>query len=343
MALKNGITGLTLAPWINPAIATPIVLFLIASVVLFFYVNKPTISRALFMVGFVLLDLASIGFFCEWKLSPEKSVLLIPETLKGIREELNKNDQRFLPLRGVWSNVDEGRPNLTRLWSIPSGSGYGSLILKRVNELLSMSLQGSVGGNWMSSSNKSLDLMSVRYISARIQDPAGKRWRLVRQNGSSVILKNLHALPRAWIVPKVIEASGEQIRDMIISGGPRFKPYEFAFVENRFAFEGTKDPKAKVQIIKIEKSSMDIQVETANPAFLVVSDVYYPGWTATLNNTSTQLYRTNYLFRGVLVPSGSSTVRMEFRPTSFRLGLLITIGSLLIVAFVMMKIKIPAG
>lgn len=343
MALKNGITSLTLAPWINPAIATPIILFLIASVVLFFYVNKPSTFRALIMLGFVLLDLGSIGFFCEWKLSPEKSVLHLPQTLKEIPEELNKTNQRFLPVRGVWSTLEEGRPNLTRLWSIPSGSGYGSLILKRINELLSMSLQGSVGGNWMSSSNKSLDLMSVRYVSARTKDPVSKRWQLVRQYGSSVILENLHALPRAWVVPKVIEASREQIRDTIISGGPRFKPYEFAFVENHLVFEGSRDPNAKVQITKIEKSSMEIRVETANPAFLVVSDVYYPGWIATVNNTSAQIYRTNYLFRGVLVPSGSSTVRMEFKPTSFRLGLLITIGSLVIVAVVMMKIKIPTG
>jgi hypothetical protein len=342
MGLKNGITSLTLAPWINSAIATPIILFVIASVVLFFYANKPTTSRALIMIGFVFLDLASIGFFCEWKLSPEKSVLLLPETLKEIREELNETDQRFLPVRGVWSTVDEGRPNLTRLWSIPSGSGYGSLILKRVNELLSMSLQGSVSGNWMSSSNKSLDLMSVRYISARTQDPVIKRWQFVRQDGSSVILENRHAMPRAWLVPKVIEASSEEIRNTIISVGSRYKPYEFAFVENHFAFESTKDPQAKVEIRKIEKSSMEIQVETANPAFLVVSDVYYPGWTAKVNNTSTQIYRTNYLFRGILVPSGSSMVRMEFRPTSFQLGLLITIGSFLIVAVVMMKIKIPA-
>ena len=143
------------------------------------------------MIGFVIFDLASIGFFSEWKLSPEKSVLQLPNTLNDLPAELNKTHQRFLPVRGVWSNVDEGRPNLTRLWSIPSGSGYGSLILKRVNELLSMSLQGSVAGNWMSSSNKSLDLLAIRYISARTQDPIGKRWRLVRQFGSSVVLENM--------------------------------------------------------------------------------------------------------------------------------------------------------
>jgi len=340
MALKNGVTNLILNPWLNPAIATPMILFLIASIVLIFYAHKPSTARAYIMIGFVIFDLASIGFFSEWKLSPEKSVLQLPNTLNDLPAELNKTHQRFLPVRGVWSNVDEGRPNLTRLWSIPSGSGYGSLILKRVNELLSMSLQGSVAGNWMSSSNKSLDLLAIRYISARTQDPIGKRWRLVRQFGSSVVLENMHAMPRAWLVPKVIKASSDQILNTIVAGGSRFKPYEFAFVENHFTFEGSSDPKAKAQITKIEKGSMEIQVETANPAFLVVSDIYYPGWTAEVNNTSTELYRTNYLFRGVLVPSGSSLVRMEYRPASFRFGLLITIGSFLIVAFVMMKIKI---
>jgi hypothetical protein len=340
MALKNGVTNLTLTPWLNPAIVTPTIIFVISCIVLFICVRAASAARSVALIGLVILDLASIGFFCEWKLSAEKSVLQLPRSLSELPAELNKTHQRFLPVRGVWSDVSEGRPNLTRLWSIPNASGYGSLILKRVNELLAMSLQGTVGGNWMPASNKSLDVMAVRYISARTQDPIGTRWRLVRQYGSSVILDNSHAMSRAWLVPKVIKASSQQILNRITSGGSRYKPDEIAFVEDQFAFRGNKDPHAKVQITKIEKSSMEIQVESAKPAFLVVSDVYYPGWIAKVNNTSSQIYRTNYLFRGVLVPSGSSLVRMEYRPASFRLGLLITIGSFLVLMFVLIKIKI---
>lgn len=348
MSLRNIGTNITLAPWANTSIAIPIILFFIACFVVYFYVREPSTFRASIMIAFLILDLASIGFFCEWKLSPEKAILRLPETLKDMPEELNNSHQRFLPVRGVLSNVDEGRPNLTRLWSIPSGSGYGSLVLKRVNELFSMPGEGNLQGNWMAGPNRSLDLMAVRYVSARIDsdsvDTVGNRWKLIRQFGSSVILENRRAMPRAWLVPKVIQASREEVRNAIVTstlpGKIKYRPDEIALVEENFTFDGPKDPAAKVRIMKIAKSSMEIQVETANPAFLVVSDVYYPGWTAKINNKFTQIYRTNYLFRGVLVPAGSSTVQMEFRPTSFRLGLLISSVSFLFLIFVVI-IKIP--
>ena len=88
----------------------------------------------------------------------------------------------------------------------------------------------------------------------------------------------------------MIQASREQVRNAIITstlpGKIKYRPDEIALVEEKFAFDGPIDPAAKVRIMKIAKSSMEIQVETANPAFLVVSDVYYPGWTAKFNTNS---------------------------------------------------------
>lgn len=351
MALKNGVTNLTLNPWNNPAIATPIVLFFMASFVLIVYVRKPSSFRASVLLLVLVIDLASIGFFCEWKLSPEKNVLQLPESLKGISEKLDKTDQRFLAVQGVWSSVDEGKPNLTRLWSIPNGSGYGSLILKRMNELLSMSAQGKLEGNWMASPNRSLDLMAVRYVSTRVEqaddvkDSIGNRWRLVHQFGNSVILENHRSMPRAWLVPKVIQTSRDEVRNAIVTsllpGGMKYKPDEIALVEDNFTFDGPMDPDAKVRIMKIAKSSMEIQVDIAKPGFLVVSDVYYPGWTAKINNNFTKLYRTDYLFRGIFVPAGFSTIRMEYKPASFRWGLAITVALFLMLGFVV-RIKIPS-
>jgi hypothetical protein len=349
MALKNGAINITLAPWNNSAILLPIILFLFASSVLILYARKPSTFRASLLIVALIIDLTSIGFFCDWKLSPEKTVLKLPQNLRGLPEKLDKTDQRFLAVRGVWSSVEEGRPNLTRLWSIPNGSGYGSLILKRMNELLSMSAQGSLQGNWMASPNRSLDLMAVRYVSTRIEQPPGAkdlighRWRLVHQSGNSVIFENHRAMPRAWLVPKVIQASRQEVRNAIVTstlpGGIKYRPDEIALVEEKFAFEAAKDFDAKVQILKIAKSSMEIQVKTSEPAFLVVSDIYYPGWTAKIDRKLTNLYRTDYLFRGILVPAGSSIIRMEYKPATFRWGLAISIASFLLLVFVV-RIKI---
>ncbi|MDX2162240.1 MAG: YfhO family protein [bacterium] len=52
----------------------------------------------------------------------------------------------------------------------------------------------------------------------------------------------------------------------------------------------------------------------ANAGMLVVTDAYYPGWTAAVSGESVPIYRMNGMFRGVLVPPGDSVVTFTFRP-----------------------------
>ena len=101
MSLKNVGTDYTLAPWANASIAIPIILFFIASLFSIFYVREPSTFRASVMIAVLIIDLASIGFFCEWKLSPEKVVLRLPETLKGLPEEFNKPSTFFACARCI--------------------------------------------------------------------------------------------------------------------------------------------------------------------------------------------------------------------------------------------------
>jgi hypothetical protein len=294
------------------------------------------------VITFLIFDAASIGFFSGWKLAPKKTILNFPKFLNCLPGTLKETHQRFLPVRGKWSEHDEGKPNLTRLWNIESGSGYGSLILKRTSELLSMPIDGNLQTDWRDGQNRNLDLMAIRYLSIRLEkddsglSSADNRWRPIRQFGKSMIIENRRAMPRAWLVSEVMQAQRKEVREAIfksiLPNEMKFNPLEIALVEEDFSFKDKEDPHAKVRIKKIEKTNMEIDVGTSHPAFLVVSDTYYPGWTVKVNNTDMHLYRTNYLFRGVPVPSGSSRVRMEFRPSSFRLGLAITTASFLLLA-----------
>jgi uncharacterized membrane protein YfhO len=75
-----------------------------------------------------------------------------------------------------------------------------------------------------------------------------------------------------------------------------------------------------------------LEVETtANaPAFLVTSDVFYPGWRATIDGAPAELFQTDYAFRGLPVPAGTHAVRFEFSPRSFYQGVFISAASLLL-------------
>jgi uncharacterized membrane protein YfhO len=65
---------------------------------------------------------------------------------------------------------------------------------------------------------------------------------------------------------------------------------------------------------------------------LVLTDVWYPGWTCTVNGESATIYRANFLFRAVFVPSGNNRVEFKFQPLSYERGKAISLIALFGVA-----------
>ncbi len=80
-----------------------------------------------------------------------------------------------------------------------------------------------------------------------------------------------------------------------------------------------------------------VDVRAGHDAYLVLSDVYYPGWKAFVDGVETPIERANYLFRGVLVDEGSHTVVFRYEPQSFQAGLRISLAS---IAFVLLALLI---
>ena len=64
--------------------------------------------------------------------------------------------------------------------------------------------------------------------------------------------------------------------------------------------------------------------------WLVVSDVYYPGWKAFVDDHEQTVFRADYLFRAVKVASGKHEVVFQYTPLSIKIGSLLTIFSLII-------------
>ncbi|MGB5051407.1 MAG: hypothetical protein WBO46_20835, partial [Caldilineaceae bacterium] len=78
---------------------------------------------------------------------------------------------------------------------------------------------------------------------------------------------------------------------------------------------------------------LEFHFSSPTPAFLVLSEVWYPGWRATVNGVETPVRRANYALRGVAVPAGEVTVEMRFAPDSWRWGLgLAGVGLVLLLA-----------
>lgn len=73
---------------------------------------------------------------------------------------------------------------------------------------------------------------------------------------------------------------------------------------------------------------VEIRVDAPRDGILVLTDVWYPGWRASVNGRDAEVLRANGLFRAVRVPAGRSDVVFEYRPASFRRGLALSALSL---------------
>ncbi|WP_091139079.1 YfhO family protein [Microvirga guangxiensis] len=78
---------------------------------------------------------------------------------------------------------------------------------------------------------------------------------------------------------------------------------------------GTK-PDSKVKIVSYKRNSVTLEVESAEHGVLVLHDIYYPGWEASVDGERRPVLRANLLFRGVEVPAGKHRVEFAFRPLS---------------------------
>jgi uncharacterized membrane protein YfhO len=57
----------------------------------------------------------------------------------------------------------------------------------------------------------------------------------------------------------------------------------------------------------------------------VLSEIYYPaGWKAFIDGSETEIYKTNYVLRSVIVPEGKHKVEYRFEPRMYDLGYTIT-------------------
>ncbi len=151
----------------------------------------------------------------------------------------------------------------------------------------------------------------------------GSQWRFVEDSGGARIYENMRALPRAWFVSEAINLAPQDVLRTIKSSrlpdGREFDPARAALVEKPLAsFAG--DPGASARVVNLSETAMEVETMSAAPAFLVTSDVYYPGWQVKVDDAAVELFRANYAMRGVQVPAGKHTVRFEFKPKMFYYG-----------------------
>ena len=184
-----------------------------------------------------------------------------------------------------------------------------------------------------------LNLMGVKYIITDSQEMQ-ENYKLVMENSEKNIFlfANSTVFKRAYIAKKYTVIKNDLIilesiknkkldlsEEVILEEYP---PVNFSNPLNK------EDHAAQTTITTYKSNLVRIKTNSEKEGFLVLSDNYFPGWKAFIDGERTKIYRANYTFRAVHIPGGSHEVTFKYDPLSFKIGLYITIFSLILLSTV---------
>lgn len=101
---------------------------------------------------------------------------------------------------------------------------------------------------------------------------------------------------------------------------PKLSPLELPSPVSANVADDT-DAYTKCQLEQQGPNQVTTRFKATSPGFLVLTDVFYPGWNAYLDGVETPIMHANYAFRAVRVPQGNHTVTFRYDPVSFKLGI----------------------
>lgn len=184
-----------------------------------------------------------------------------------------------------------------------------------------------------------LTLSSVRFVIVPYKmDQFSERFSVVHAEDGAVIYSYRDTLPRLSVFSKVTPVSnGDAALEILKSAG--FDPRREAIVEGapaNFADVNTVSSVRAGRVDRYETRYVRATVDAPTPSLAVLTDTAFPGWNAYVDGILTPIYRANYLFRGVRIPRGTHTVEFRYEPSSFRIGGILSLLSLIALAIILL-------
>ncbi|MBI5078643.1 YfhO family protein [Candidatus Saganbacteria bacterium] len=164
-----------------------------------------------------------------------------------------------------------------------------------------------------------LDMLNVKYLVTpwKFRERSYELLSYHRESsrpGAIFLYRNNNYLPRAYFAAGEKIISGrEKVLDYILS--PDFTPQKEVVLEEK--------------------------VNVPHAGLWFVSEWFYPGWKAYVDGKETKIYRANYMFRAVPVPSSKSKVKFVYDPPLFKIGAGVSLMALAGVILLALPLRQP--
>jgi len=208
-----------------------------------------------------------------------------------------------------------------------------SIIRQYVASRYEVQLVEGVTGVQIEHFKKFLDLVGNRSLLIRDPEPIQNIYYPqlldLHETSSLHIYKNNNHLPRTFVVPNAKVLSSEQeIFDELRSNSFNSKQYIILEEDPNVSLNNPSTYK-EANISYYSPNKITVSVNLENSGFLVLSEVWYPGWKAYDNGKEVKIYKTDYTLRSIYLERGNHIVEFVYDSDSFKYGIWITTITLL--------------
>lgn len=268
-------------------------------------------GQAIALITLLFFDLSATGAYTDISSSDPTLGFQQPEIVNFLRSDpdLARIDT-LTDINALW------QPDAAALHGLQDVGGIANPLMLAQWRTLWASLGGRQTALY--------DMLNIEYVIVKDGTPLpeGKFQLAFDAPGPLAVYRNETPLPRAWLVHEIqtVESTAQAYTAL---QAPTFEPRQQAILVADPALPTLAPATAEeqVQITHYGSNEITLAVNSSAPALLVLSEIWYPGWQATVNGVSQPLWQANGALRALPVPGGQSTVLLKFAPLSWRLGL----------------------
>lgn len=281
------------------------------------------LPQSLLLAGLLLLSAFDLYHFAKKFTSFSPAEFIFPKT-KTI-EFLQQRQIEEKPFRIM--SVDDRilAPNFSAVYHLEDVAGYDPLYLRRYGELAAAIERGQpdisapFGFNRIITlhnyQSKLVDFLNVRYLLS-LEPLESEKLDLVFEEGETKIYENKQFFPRAFLVYDYrLAASQQEAIELLMSAEIDLRKTVVLEQEPLLAIEQCNHRAMNsVEIIEHATDEVKLAVNSSCQSLLVLTDAFYPGWSARVNGQETAIYRANYHYQAVIVFAGQTQVEFKYSP-----------------------------
>ncbi len=294
-------------------------IIVIGTLLLLFY--KAGKLKAEYMVGCVCV----LCLIDMWQVDKRylNDSMFVPKSERDAPIEMTETDRQILEDKSLDYRVlnfssNTFNENETSYFHKSIG-GYHAAKLRRYQEVIEAHISPEMNAAMKAIAEAAGDMSAVdgNKLFPVINMLNTKYFIMPLQGGANAPLPNPYAYGNAWFVDKVsyVNNANEELSALGTTDLRHTAVVDKAF-SDVLGQSKANDSTATVRLEKYEPNKLEYSVSSKNGGVVVFSEIYYPGWNATVDGVEVPVGRANYILRAISVKPGSHKVVLDFHPKS---------------------------